>query len=316
MLMATPELAVVIRLPTTPRPICNWPKVAASEKATPGATLVKRRSAPPAPKDTVFGSVAIEFAPIATELTAPARTCALAPMATPPSAKDWARAPIAIAFTPLAIASAPLARLPCPMARAPIPKADAFAAAADPTPRLKPLPLRTPVSIIANRISTDPDKLARLASVAASEEARPVTEFETFVSVVCVPDSDVLRPATRPSVDDNDVERLSTRPSVDDSEEDRPCTTIFVSARATFVCAKDEPNPATCVFVVDREASSSCTASLVCATELLTSARVAFVSDSEEFNFQMLLPVEEFADDNAELSLSTRLSVLASDAPR
>ncbi len=63
--------------------------LAASVPFTPGATLVKRRSLPCEPNDTVFGSAATEPAPMATEL-APAAVAllpsavALVPEATPP----------------------------------------------------------------------------------------------------------------------------------------------------------------------------------------------------------------------------------------
>ena len=60
----------------------TWPRLTASVGLTPGATLVKRRSLPGVPNDTVFGAVATDPAPIATELFAPAWTCAPLPSAT------------------------------------------------------------------------------------------------------------------------------------------------------------------------------------------------------------------------------------------
>jgi hypothetical protein len=107
MLIATPEFAVLIRLPITFKPICNWPKVAASEKLTPGAILVRRRSAPGAPNDTVLDSLAMELAPIATALLAPLVTCAFAPNAMLLSPKACARAPTAMELAPAATASKP-----------------------------------------------------------------------------------------------------------------------------------------------------------------------------------------------------------------
>ncbi len=108
----------------------------ASVGLTPAATFVIRRSLPGAPTDTVFASVAIEFAPSATAPGAIAAapwpiavallpdTSALAPITVPPSL--FALAPLpsatelacdAIAFAPIATAFVPVApvlsKFPC-----------------------------------------------------------------------------------------------------------------------------------------------------------------------------------------------------------
>lgn len=73
----------------------------------PGARFVILRSLPGEPTDTVFASVAIEFAPSATEFGAMA--IAPEPTATELLPDATALAPIAVAESPVACAPAPVA---------------------------------------------------------------------------------------------------------------------------------------------------------------------------------------------------------------
>ena len=83
---------------------CTWPTLAASVALTPAETFSSRRVLPAEPKDTLFGSVATEPAPMATALVAPAATVAPAPMAVPPAAATVAPAPTAVPWLAVTLA--------------------------------------------------------------------------------------------------------------------------------------------------------------------------------------------------------------------
>src|SRR5262249_15791917 len=98
-------------------PICDWKPadrllswltLTASVGSMPAATLVRRRSLPGDPNETVFGALASDPAPMATEFAASAQ--ALAPR--PPAHAPPADAPLAVAAMPPAKALAPLAVVP------------------------------------------------------------------------------------------------------------------------------------------------------------------------------------------------------------
>src|SRR5579872_2292251 len=114
--MATPALARLTWLCRPPS--CDWMPAAtlsscetltASVGATPRATLTIRRSAPGAPTDTVFGALATEPWPIATEPLAEACTVAPAPSAVPFAAATLALWPRATALAVVALAELPIA---------------------------------------------------------------------------------------------------------------------------------------------------------------------------------------------------------------
>src|SRR6185436_12326129 len=107
---------------------CNWPTLTASVWLMPAATLVRRRSLPAEPNDTVLATVLVEPEPIATEVAAVAEAlvpsaAALLPVATAPSPKA---APPFEAVAAAPTATDPVATAPVPMAIALVPVDDAL----------------------------------------------------------------------------------------------------------------------------------------------------------------------------------------------
>ena len=103
----------------------SWFMLAASVPLTPSPRLVRRRSCPAEPIDTVFSSSATESAPSATELAAEAT--AREPIAVACAAVAWAPSPTATERVPCATEPAPAARLPLPVACAAAPVSLALA---------------------------------------------------------------------------------------------------------------------------------------------------------------------------------------------
>jgi hypothetical protein len=87
----------------------SWPTFTASVLPTPAARLVRRRSVPTPPIETVLTWSATEFAPSATLLSAVAELFRPAAVVLRPTA--WLATPIAVLPSPLDVLPAPVAVL-------------------------------------------------------------------------------------------------------------------------------------------------------------------------------------------------------------